>query len=163
LLLGYLDGGKRILGVYLAATTTRNESFDAEMIEVTLFMFQVVRIATPLTSEFLATLPPAEAKSPVRQKGLQQMRNGFATMVNGLLVTFTEKHLYRTTQLVRLAQGMKPILPDLLKDMPPLTQQEVPVRLRKLAEDENDPELKPALQDLLNGVQRALRDAGSQP
>jgi hypothetical protein len=149
--LAVLNAANQILKIYLNASL-RGKSYDAEMIEMSIFSMKVVQAIFPVMREFLASLPEAEAKAPVRQQGLQKMRNGFAEMVNGFLLTFTEKQTYRTEHLVRLGREMKTVLPSILIELPPLTQQEIPIRLQKLVDNESDPELKQVLIDLRDAL-----------
>jgi hypothetical protein len=142
---------QRMTLAYITATN-RGKSFDAELVELMSFMLRWATVCTDLAKEFQATLTPQEAASPVRKQGLEKMRTGYSQMVTGLLMTFTEKKTYRTSQLVRMAVLSKPLLPGLVKELPSLTQKEVPVRLQSLIDNEADPTLKQALTELLQAV-----------
>jgi len=83
------------------------------------------------------------------------MKQGVTQMMDGMIQTLTESKNYRVAQRIRLAQGLTPLVPELLKQLPPDYRQGVPGRLKKILDAEPDPDLKKAIQDLHDAAKPA--------
>lgn len=128
-----------LIGLY-ASVSTAEKVFDAELIELTRLTLQACVDVPQMMDKAMASVSPE-----IRQSSQQQVSEGFAQVVNGCLTTLTEKKLYRTVTLIRLAQALEKTLPAIITTLPPGTQQEIPVRLKQIIEQESDAELKGSL------------------
>jgi hypothetical protein len=132
--------------VVYASATTSSQVFDSELVELMGYLLEVSREMLPLTEAVVASVPVDAPSREARVKGLDQVRQGTAGIASGCLTTLTDKKSYRVSELVRLAETMEKTLPLLMPFLPPGTQQELPILLRRMLEQESDPKLKQALQ-----------------
>lgn len=145
----FLQGLKQLLLVYQSASTPAG-TFDSELVDISIFGIEELRICFNLADEFMKTLPADDPKRSVREAGVRKMKIGLSYMILGTLMYFDpdQRQHFRTSELIRLAHHLKGSLPHLQKRLPDLTQQELPVRMKKLADQEVDPHLKKALQEV---------------
>ncbi|HEY6931432.1 MAG TPA: hypothetical protein VJA66_17310 [Thermoanaerobaculia bacterium] len=155
--LAEFDATGKILSVY-AGPTTPAATFDDELVDLMATLLRQAVSTCQLLDEFLQTLPPAERSTPARTEGFAQVRQGMANVVSGALTTLTESALYRVPPRVRLAQALAKHLPDLYSYIPTGTQQEVRVRLVKLATDAEDSELKEAVTSISKSLERRVAE-----
>jgi hypothetical protein len=139
-LLQVLQNVNRITTIYAGASTTRQQLLDSELIELMRFSLEVSRSVVRLSDRRSTSLAPTDATL----KAIGQVRQGFASVVSGCLGEFTEQQrgLYRTSELVRLAQFLETFLPASMSLLPTATQQEIPVRIQRLLLQERDATLK---------------------
>ena len=81
LVMGFMQGSKSLAMVYIQGHT-KLKAYDHETLDMMLLMFQVARKTFVLVDEFAATLPADDPKAEVRKQGREQMRKGFAQMVD---------------------------------------------------------------------------------
>jgi hypothetical protein len=139
-----LQNVSRVLLVY-ASATTKARVFDSELVELMNYTLEICREMVLLTSSVFSTLPTDDPQREARLKGRDQMRQGMATMVNAFLTSLTEHDTYRSSELVRLAQKFEQTLPTIVPFLPAGSQQELPVRIRRMIDQESDPALKESL------------------
>ena len=147
----YLTGMKTILRVYIDALM-RGQPTDREVIRMMGVLTRLTRLTYPLMYEFTATLPPDDPKMEARRAGIQQMREGTATMLQGWLLTLTERSHYRKEELLILCGYLKDDLPALFPELLPEAQTQVRNKLRQLGEQEKDPDLQKAIAELRDAL-----------
>ena len=131
--------------ILYSSVTTQAGVFDSELVELLRYTLELTRSVIQFMEAFLATLPADDPDRDVRAKGLGQMREGTASVVDGCLITLTEKKVYRSSELVRLADTLEATLPEIIKFLPAGAQQETPIRIQRLVEQESDAILKERL------------------
>jgi hypothetical protein len=142
-----------LLFLYLTATKPDN-AFDAELVSLSVFLLRSTTDAKEMMDEFSQTLDPKDPTYKTRMDALSRMGNNISLMVMGALQTLSEKQVYRTSELTRLAKELKEVLPRLVPQMSAASRKEVPVRLRQLIKGETDPQLKKALTELLDRLEK---------
>jgi hypothetical protein len=133
-----------VLEVYGPAATPER-TFDAEILELMRYSLQVSLEMQVLMNELLASLPADDPDRETRMKGHRKSREGFTTAVIGTLVTLTEHDLYRTSELLRLADALEKMMPDLFPLLTPTARKELPALLQRMVADEQDGALKERL------------------
>lgn len=126
-----------------AATPER--TFDAEILELMRHSLQVSLQMQILMNEIFASLPADDPDRETRMKGWRKSREGFTTLVLSMLVTLTEHDLYRTSELLRLADTLEKMMPDLLPLLTPTARKELPVLLQRMIDEEQDVAIKERL------------------
>ena len=144
LVVSIMENLGQITTLYVSVTT-QTGVFDSELVELMRYTLELTRSVIQLTEAFLASLPANDPERDVRAKGLGQMREGMASIVDGCLITLTEKNVYRSSELVRLADTLEATLPEIMVFLPPGTQQETPIRMQRLVEQEVDATLRERL------------------
>jgi hypothetical protein len=134
----------QLVFIYVGALNA-GENYDSELIDLTGFQLEWARLLLGIVDEFVPTLDKNDPSYAVRMNGLKTMKQGLAQMVDGCLVTMTEKKTYRISELVRLAGDMEETLPDIMPQLLPASQQEMRKRLKVLVQSEKDPQLRAAL------------------
>jgi hypothetical protein len=157
----YFQSQNDILKTYAGALDRGKVSGD-DVIDLLAAELSTVQVVLELVDEFLPTVPRDE-KYEARMHGLQTMRQGLATMVSGVLTSFTETQVYgvdaRSRLLGRCIETFPHIVPRLTKP----SQAEVKHRLADLAKDPKVSELRPQLVSLRDAVDRAVRDPANAP
>lgn len=147
-----LQASSALATVYLEATN-KGESFDRELVELMAFIAKASVELWTLIDEFLATLSPEERTS--RAGSLGTIRSGSAQVVQGSLTSFTERNVYRSSELSRFATLLAPVFPSLIQRLTPEARTEAVVRLRTLASEAQEPSVAAALKKLLAAVEEA--------
>lgn len=143
-----------ILAQYVDATN-KGESFDRELIELTIFITKVNIETWTAVDELLATLTPEDRET--RAGGLAQMRSGSAQIVSGALTSFGETTVYRSSELRRLAVALEKLLPVVLQRLSAESAAEVIVHLRSVVNETNDEQVAASLRELLQTLESQKR------
>ena len=125
----------------------------AELIELMGMQLRVLSVMFDMVDEFLPTLDREAADYSVRMRGLARMKNGFAQMVSGCLMTLTEREVYSAAELKRFARYLREILPGLSSKLSAAGRQETLVRLRGIIAEEREASLKTELERLLQELE----------
>jgi hypothetical protein len=152
----YMQSSNQILKLYLAAFN-QHAVGGSELVELAGVQLRVSVVMIELVNELLPTFDKDDPTYPVRMDGLSQLRSGLASVVAGNLVTLTESHAYRTSELKRLAGYMEKTLPDLLPELPPGSRSESLIRLRSFLNDPKMQHLKPELEALVAAAEKACQ------
>jgi hypothetical protein len=135
LLGGYLTPLNDLLRLYLRRAMG-GQGYGAELASLMTLMLR----GSALSARAAGALEPSD--DPARRaqffKGLDQMRQGFANVVSGFLQSMAERRLYAVAERRRMAQALDEDLPGLASFLPPLSRQELPKLLRRLADGEPD-------------------------
>lgn len=146
-----LQGLGQITLVY-ASATTQERVFDSELVELMRFVLELSREVAERAEAFFASLPTNDPDHDARLKGREQMRQGMARVVIGCLATLAERETYRSSDLVRLAQTLDTTVPLIFSFLPPGAQQELPVRIQRMIEQEPNPSIKERLAHLAAAI-----------
>lgn len=153
--LTYMESSGQLLQVYLIAFTQKAVG-DSELIELLGAQLRVSVVMTELANELLPTLDKNDPSYPVRLQGIQQMKNGMATVVAGSLQTLTEFNNYRTSELKKFAGYLEATLPVLISELPSDRQSEFLTRLQSFLDDPKMQSLKPELDALVATVEETV-------
>jgi hypothetical protein len=145
----FMDSFNAIFKLYLQAFKAHLAP-SAELIELAGAQLRLCQTSTELTDEFVATLSRDDPRYEVRMAGLEQMRQGLAEVVDGVLTTLTEVDVYPRAERLTLLGYCRATLPSIVPKLAPGSQVEVLERLDALAAD-------PRLADLHQSI-GALRD-----
>ena len=91
------------------------------------------------------------------------MHQGLATMVSGVLTALTESQVYGVETRLRLLARCLDTFPHIIPKLTKPSQAEVKRRLAELASDPTVSGLRPQLVSLRDVVERAVREAPSDP
>lgn len=136
----------QIAVVYASATTT-SQVFDSEVVELFSYILEVSCKMMLLGENVIGSRPADAADRAALLRDREQARQGVATIVRACL-EITEKKGCRVSELVRLAQALEKTLPEIEPLLAPESKEELAVRLRRMLEQESDPRLKKALQNV---------------
>lgn len=123
-----LESGNRINKLYLQGFSN-GEIADRSVIELLGWMLRVTAVAMPLINEFTASLNPDDPSHPVRMEGLERSKRGLATMVDGGLITLTERESYSRDNTLVLIRYMQGTFPTIFPNLPPLSRREFKQRI----------------------------------
>ncbi len=133
---------------------------DSEVVELTGALYRTTVVMVDLFNEFLMTLSQDDPSYKDRMAGLEQMKQGLATMVSGGLDMLTAKDL-RATELARLIGYMHDTFPALVPQLPPGSRAETLVRLENMVKDPAMKDLQPGLHELHMKVRSSMERAKS--
>lgn len=153
-----LRGLSRILLVYNSAMNSRR-LFDSEEIELFRSILEVSRFVVQIANEAAAS--PAERPTDSLFVDRDQLRKGLASILSGDLRVFTEKNFFRPAELLRHADTMTRMFPDLFPFLSANSQLELKVRLDELIKAEADPTLKNRLIKLAAVIPKAKAYKGA--
>lgn len=74
-----------IMLLYVNTMITKRQSFDAEVVQLSLFMLDYTDVSISLVEEFLSTLPVDDERHDPNHPGKQKIREGLATSIDGAL------------------------------------------------------------------------------
>lgn len=131
--------------VIYGSVSNPKHAFDSELVELFRYTLEVCRDIMPLVEAQAESIPLNDPDRETRLKGREQVREGVASIVSGCLRAITDKANYRASELVRLADTLEQTLPGIIPFLPPSVQQELPIRIQRMVEQEADPGLKQRL------------------
>ena len=140
----YTRAINQVFKLYMSAFL-KNFVRDSELIELTGAQLRLTVVVLELVDEFVPTLKKDDPEYQVRMQGLEQIKQGLAIVVAGVLQTLTVRDSNRGNELARLVGYMQETLPQIVPRLPPGSRAETLIRLEKLQED-------PALKDLKSGL-----------
>jgi hypothetical protein len=124
------------------------QSLDAEVVRLTLFMFDYTALSFSLVGEFMSALPSDDERRDPNYPGLNKARETLAASISAALEFLDQHDIYRPPQRVLLAEGLQARCPHLFLYLPEDQREEFRARLTKMAESESDPRVKQALQKM---------------
>ena len=148
---GYVEGVKQTMIVYFEPSS-RGIILDAEIIEVFGLMLKLAQETTRTANEFMASIPKDDPKLSVRQEGFVRMKEGLVTTFDGAIISLGETTFYRAQTRVRLCGYLQETLPPILREFPTTVQTEIPLRIKRMEENESDEQVKKALGNLIKAV-----------
>ena len=151
--LKYLESFNRLVKAYLSAFQDGAVGGD-EIIELLGATMRVTTVLMGCVDEFVPTIPKDAPNYATRMAGLNQMKEGMASIVMGTLQTLSEKDEYRVDERLRLLGYMRESIPAILPRLLPGTRKEIAVRVKGMAKDADLKELQPALDDFSEAIRR---------
>lgn len=133
----------------------QNAVGDEEVIELMGAMMTGLKTFITLKDEYLSTIKNDPEHEP-RKQGLAQIRLGVGQVIQGNLITLTEKHLFRTAQLRRLLGYQREAFPVLFGNLEPETRDRHLRELQRLADSEAMTYLQPDLGQLRDSLKEKL-------
>ena len=148
-----MDAGNQILKIYLDAFT-KHQVADSELVELLGAQLRVIVVMIALVEELMPTVDRNAPNYSVRMEGLAKMKSGMAEVISGNLVTLTESHAYRITELKRLIGYQQITFPAIIPALTEDSQTSFITRLRTMAEDPQLQQLNPELEQLSKAVEQ---------
>jgi len=142
---------KQILVTYIKAFE-KGQPLSRELLELLVMQGVIAVEMWHVIDELLPQLDPKDPTYPNRMAGLQQVRDGTTEMVEGLLMTLTERRNYGAKDLTWYAEQLVPIVPSLIDRLDPPVRAAMRKRIAELADSEPEPEIKKQLKILLKAV-----------
>lgn len=131
----------------LYATKSRPEAvFDREVTELMALLLAASHEMMVIGDNFMKTVPADDPRLEARLAGRAKLQGGIGTIVQGCVVTLSERAFYRPAARAQLAAALAAELPRLYPYLLPAARQELPGQLEQAASAETDPELKLAIQ-----------------
>ena len=153
---GIAIGLTKVLGVYLMAFQ-KGARLDDELAEVMSFTVYVSRRLIVDGEAFYSTLPKDDPDMAVRSEGRRKMKDGIAEVVSGTLTDVGNAAGLTPRARLRLARSLEENVPPVRRFLPAGMQQELPVRVRQLYDDEKDAPVKESFGRLLSSLEAGAR------
>ena len=153
-MLGVLDGSRVLLVAYVTGAQA-GKPYERELAKMQAFMLAVATSSLAVANEFLPTIPKDD-KYQTRLAGFEQMKQGFRTMVGGVIQSVGETTFYSKESTIELAQAVITYLPSMQQVLTEQDRQDFAKRVGDQIASTTDPDVKAALVRL----QAALGKAG---
>jgi hypothetical protein len=156
--LEFLQAANNVNKLYLTGFLQGKVGND-EMTEMTGLVLRMSSMMTELVGEFVPTLDKNDPKYPTRLKGLQQMKAGMGTVMQGVLMQISEPKTWNPETLGRFVGYMDECFPVLIVSVPPSVQKETLSQLRKLSTDPRFIPHKKTFDSMLEKTSRAVDES----
>ena len=151
----YYDAGGRICKLYLAAYLKQGVK-ENELIELMGMQLRLAVVMLELVDEFLPTLKQNDPTYQSRLQGLEQMKQGLASVVAGSLQTLRGRGKTSQSEIARLVGYMQETFPRVVPRLPLDARVETLVEVTRLRDDPAMQDVLPQLQELQSQVKAAL-------
>jgi hypothetical protein len=141
--LGVLDGARVLLVAYITGAQA-GKPYERELAKMQVYMLAVATTSLGVANEFLPTIPQDD-KYQTRMAGFEQMKQGFRTMVGGVVQSVGETTFYSKESTIELAQGIITYLPSMQQVLTDQDRQDYARRIGGQLASTTDPDLKAAL------------------
>ena len=148
--LAHLQGLVKLLNLYSAAGDA-NLTGDSELLELMIAQVRLAVVIHSLAEQVVAGLDPNDPSAAA----LPRMQAGSEKIVDGCLVTLTERNAYRTSELKRFAGMLQESLPALMPHLSSAGREKILARLRALPEEGVVSDMRPELEALRDVVTTA--------
>jgi hypothetical protein len=155
LVLDYADGLKEIMKRYTLAFLN-NKVRNADVVELCGAFLRVQVVQLDLVDAFVSTLDKEDPKYDIRMEGMEQMKFGLTQVTTGMLMTLSERHRYRSSDLIRLVGYMQETWPMISCHLPPAARANLLTRLQQMQDDSTLQDLQPGLRQLYDKVRDAI-------
>jgi hypothetical protein len=149
MLAAYLKSIAAILQIYASATNAHH-SYDAEVVDLNVLFLEALKRTDNNASELLSSLPKESTARDISETNFERMKSSTSAFFGGILLLLGDHQEMRTCELVRFAVALKTYFSDFYDFILPGTRQEIRVRLKNLANSEQDVDLKNALSSILS-------------
>lgn len=157
---GITIGVTKVLGVYLTAFQ-KGARLDDEVAEIMAFTVFVSRRVVVDAEAFFATLPKDDPKRAARNEGRRKMKDGMSEVISGTLTDASNASGLSARARLRLARSLEENVPLVRVHLPAGMQQELPVRVRQLYDDEKDAPVKESFRRLLSSLEAGARSTAA--
>jgi len=144
----YVDGLKEIVKKYTSAFLN-GVARDVEVVALNGTLLRLFVLEFELLAEFVKTLDKEDPTYAVRMQGMEQTKSGLAQVVNGHLMTLTERDRYRPPELIHLVEHMQETFPALFPYLAPAAGTDALTRLVQMQDDPHLQDMQPGLGNLL--------------
>jgi len=151
-----MESANAILKIYYAAQTTSPALSDDTM-SIFGFVLQATSAQLRLIDEFVATLDSSDSAYETRMEGLERMKGGLAQIVQGVLMSLGEDHVYGEGARVGLAGIVADTYPTMRPMLPRLARVEFDRRLKEMADDSAEPAIAAELRGLIHRIESGPR------
>lgn len=141
----YGNAINQLLNIYARAVNQTKKTFDAELIDLTLFNLQFADQLRTITDQLVEEVTNSDPQADARRQIRDRTRYSFAALIDSALSAFPQHRAYRTAELVRFANGLAGVMPKLYPVLPGNAKRDLPARIEELAGAEQDPALKEAI------------------
>jgi hypothetical protein len=151
------------MALYVRAVNS-GEKVEKELADLLVFQLAVTSTAIELTEEFVPTIPKDE-KYETRMAGLAKMKSGLATVLDGAIISLSERSVYSDQSVVKIARGVRDYYPRFISLLPETTKAEFRLKVADMAAREKNSVVKHeliALEEAMK-VERGSTATGSQP
>jgi hypothetical protein len=152
-MLGVLDGTRTLLVAYVTQAQA-GKPHERELAKMQVFMLAVATASLNVANEFLPTIPKDD-RYQTRMAGFEQMRQGFRTMVGGVVQSVAETTFYSKESTIELVQGIIAYLPSMQQVLSDQDRQDYAKRIGDQLAATTDPDLKAALGRLQAALAKA--------
>jgi hypothetical protein len=141
----YGNAVQQLASIYARATNQYKKSFDAELVDLSAFNLELADRLRVLGDELVQEVTYNDPQHDKREEVRDRIHYSFVAVIDSALAAFPQHHAYRKSELARFAGKLGDVLPRLYPVLPDNAKRDLPARLEKLANDEQDPALKEAL------------------
>ena len=142
-----MESVPRVFALYIEPMA-KGRSLDVEAVAFEALLLRLTARVVDVAEQARAAIPTEDPNREARVAGFNQMRRGAASSFEAGLATLGERNVYRRAELVKLVAALEETLPPTLKALLPEARRDLPSRIRKMAADEKDPDIKAALERL---------------
>lgn len=153
--LNFYQANNRVFKLYLAGFLKKDVG-GSELVELMGAEFRFSVILLELVDEFLPTIKKDDPGYEYRMQGINQMKQGLASVVLGGFKTLTEMENYKKSELLRLVIYMQETFPMLIPRLLPGARTETLLRLEKMHVDRTLNDLQPGLGVLFIKVKNSI-------
>ena len=153
LLLQMLKACNNVLKRYTRAHNSGTD-YSAEVAYLLGRSLSTARQGLVLMDEFIPTIDPHDGKYEVRMQGLQRMRDGMATVLDGVVISMKETHVYSIEERSILAKCLIAEAPTILDHLDSNVRREFEVKVKELMSSEADSEIKQLLANLSETIMK---------
>lgn len=141
--------------VYTSAMTPAGV-FDSELVELARFELELSHDSLQFLGNVQVLPPPHSQNDEKLQQDLakleEKVRKALAKVIDGCLLILAGRN-YRPSELCRLAETFETNL-QIISSLPAEAQQEIPVRVQRMIEQESDPSLRERLTRIAEALKK---------
>ena len=156
---GVLSGADRISLVYAAAYRD-DGTLGPELAGLMAYTLFAARKVVPLADAAVAAAPKKDRHRTARLESRKRTRAALASVVKGCLLSLATPAAFRPAERLLLARAVEEHVPALKTYLLAGDQQELPVRLKKMADNEPDPAVKDVLDRARAALEKPAAKAG---
>ena len=152
----YFKETNNLMLLYLNAYAQHGAVADADLSEMLTALMRSASVMTKLYQELIPTITSADPDYKVRMKGLAQVKEGLATMINGAVQSLSERQTYRPSVRRQMAIQLIDSIPVILPMLPKEIQTETLKQFDEMISDEQLKDIRPALKKLESAVRKSI-------
>jgi len=137
-----------VVGKYLNAHNKGND-YSMELAHLLGGMLVCSDKTIVLAKEIIPTIDPERADYAVRMQGVEQMKSGLATQLDGTIVSLQETQTYSDEERVILAEYLVNVSPNFISFLNQSVQRELEIKFEKLKEKETHKEVENLIDQIL--------------
>lgn len=154
----YFQSGTAIFLLY-SQEALQGKDRGGELVELVGLQLEAAVLLLPLADELLVSVPPNDPRFGFQIASYNQTKSGLAVMVKGSLQTITEKQTASAADRLKLVGYLHETLPKIVPALVPHDKEDCLAQLEALSQDAELQELQPALSQLRDAVNTAVKEA----